>query len=99
MSDENKQIKDYAGGWIQERKGTDAPPFLKIAFPIIGVFAASYLVVYMTGEIDHADRGSLVRAFNSATETSPMLMYIVAALAFVYVIAVAVFAIRAFKEE
>ncbi|MDX2152352.1 MAG: hypothetical protein SFV54_16560 [Bryobacteraceae bacterium] len=98
MSDE-KHLKDYAGGWIQEREGMPIPGFLKIAFPIIGLFATAYLVVYMVGEVDHADRGSLVKTFNAMTETSPLLMYIVAAMSLVYVIAVALFAIRKFKED
>jgi hypothetical protein len=99
VSNGKQEIKNYADGWIQERKGTDAPAFLKIAFPIIGLFATAYLVVYMTGEINHEDRGALVRSFNSATETSPVLMYVVAALSLVYVITVVVFAIRSFKED
>jgi len=99
MSEENKELKDYAGGWIQERKGTDAPGFLKLAFPVIGVCAASYLILFMNGEVDHADRGPLVQKFNAATQSSPTLMYIVAALAFVYVILVVKFAISKFKED
>lgn len=99
MSNEKQEIKDYADGWIQERKGTDAPGFLKIAFPIIGLFSTAYLVVYMVGEVEHADRGALVQRFNAVTETSPALMYIVAALALVYVVAVVLFALRAFKED
>lgn len=99
MSDEKQDLKDYAGGWIQERKGTDAPGFLKIAFPIIGLFSTAYLIMYMTGEVDHADRGTLVRSFNSVTETSPLLMYIVAGLALAYVVLVVMFAIRSFKED
>jgi hypothetical protein len=99
VSNENEQIKNYADGWIQERKGTDAPAFLKIAFPIIGLFCTAYLVLYMTGEVDHTGRGAIVQKFNEATETSPMLMYIIAAMALVYVIAVVLFAIRKFKED
>ncbi|HBY59398.1 MAG TPA: hypothetical protein DEH78_06220 [Solibacterales bacterium] len=98
MSD-GKNLKDYAGGWIQEREGTEIPGFLKIAFPIIGLFCTAYLVVYMVGEVDHADRGSLVKIFNAATQTSPVLMYVVAALSLLYVVAVAVFAVRKFKED
>ena len=42
MSDEIKKdvpedLKEYAGGWMTERKGTDAPAFLKLAFPVIGL--------------------------------------------------------------
>jgi hypothetical protein len=93
------EVKEYAGGWMTERKGTDAPGFLKLAFPIIGLFCVGYLVVYMYGEIDHSDRGAIVRKFNEMTETSPGLMYAVAAMALVYVVLVVVFAIRQFHEE
>ena len=31
------EVKDYAGGWITEKKGTEVPGFLKLAFPIIGL--------------------------------------------------------------
>lgn len=27
-----QEIKEYADGWITERKGTDVPAFLKLAF-------------------------------------------------------------------
>jgi hypothetical protein len=93
------ELKEYAGGWMTERKGTDAPAFLKLAFPIIGLFCTGYLVVYMYGEVSHEDRGAIVQKFNDATMTSPTLMYIVAAMALVYVIAVVLFVIRQFKEE
>jgi hypothetical protein len=99
MSAEKQELKDYAGGWIQERKGTDAPAFLKFAFPVIGLFCVAYLVVFMVGEVDHVDRGPLVKALNDATTTSPMLMYIIAILALVYVVSVVAFAIRKFKED
>ena len=96
MSEEKKEtgIKDYAGGWITEREGTDVPGFLKLAFPIIGVFCTVYLVVLMNGETGHADRGVLVRAFNVATGTADGLMYFVAALMFIYVVIAVTFAIR-----
>ena len=94
-----KELKDYAGGWIQERKGTDAPAFLKMAFPIIGLSCTAYLVIYMYGEIEHSERGPLVRQFNQISQTSPALMYIVAALALIYVLLVVKFAISKFKED
>lgn len=90
----NEHLKDYAGGWITEREGTDVPGFLKLAFPIIGLFCTAYLIVYMNGEVTHYDRGLIVQAFNKATSTADGLMYIVAGLAFVYVITAVVFAIR-----
>ncbi len=93
------ELKDYAGGWIQERKGTDAPGFLKIAFPIIGLSAVSYFIVYMNGEVSHSERGAIVRQFNEATKSSSTLMYIVAGMALIYVLLVVAFAIRKFHEE
>ena len=95
----HEELKEYAGGWMTERKGTDAPAFLKFAFPLIGLFATAYLVVYMYGEVNHDDRGAIVQKFNEATQTSPTLMYAVAALALVYVILLVSFVIRQFKEE
>jgi len=105
MSEEKKpapgheEIKEYAGGWMTERKGTDAPAFLKLAFPVIGLFCVAYLVVYMNGEVTHSDRGTIVQKFNEMTTSSPGLMYTVAALGLIYVVLVAAFAIRKFKEE
>lgn len=95
----NPELKEYAGGWMTERKGTDAPLFLKIAFPIIGLFCASYIIVYMNGEVNHPERGALVRQFNDATQSSSLFMYVIAALAFIYVIIVVTFAIRQFTEK
>lgn len=95
MSEEKKQaIKEYAGGWITEREGTDVPGFLKLAFPVIGIFCCAYLVVYMNGETSHSDRGWIVQAFNRATTTADPLMYFVLALAAVYVAIAVVFSIR-----
>lgn len=98
MSDAKKQpeipLKDYADGWITEKKGTEVPGFLKLAFPIIGLFCAGYLVVFMNGEINHSDRGPLVQAFNRVTGGADSFMYVVLALALVFVITVVSFAFR-----
>lgn len=99
MSKEAEELKEYAGGWMTERKGTDAPVFLKLAFPVIGLGATAYLILYMNGEVTHAERGTLVQRFNEATQSSPGLMYAVMALALVYVVLVVSFAIRKFKED
>ena len=32
---QNENVREYAGGWITERKGTDVPVFLKVAFILI----------------------------------------------------------------
>jgi hypothetical protein len=94
-----QELKEYADGWMTERKGTDAPGFLKLAFPIIGLGCVAYLIFQMYGDIGHATRGPLVQQFNAATRTSPALMYIVAALALVYVALVVIFTIRTFHED
>ena len=101
MSDAQKnaqeELKEYAGGWLTERKGTDVPGFLKLVFPIIGFGCAAYLVVQMTGDVNHATRGPLVQQFNAATKigsTSTILMTTVAAMVFIYAVVVSVFAFR-----
>lgn len=99
MSDKKNGIKDYAGGWITEREGTDVPGFLKIAFPIIGLGAVGYVVFYMNGEIHHEERGALVQKMNQATTSADGLMYFVAALALIFVVTVVVFAIRKFDHH
>jgi hypothetical protein len=88
------EVKDYAGGWITEKKGTQVPGFLKLAFPIIGIFSAGYLIVFMNGEITHSDRGALVQALNKATGGADSLMYAVLVLALVFLITVVSFAFR-----
>ncbi|MBL0312139.1 MAG: hypothetical protein IPP78_05365 [Holophagaceae bacterium] len=92
-------LKKYADGWMTERKNTDAPGFLKLAFPVIGLGCVAYLILQMYGDIGHATRGPLVQQFNAATRTSPVLMYTVALLALAYVVIVVLFTIRAFHED
>jgi hypothetical protein len=99
MSNEHDELKDYAGGWLTERKGTDIPGFLKLAFPIIGVCTALYIVVQMMGDVDHATRGPFVRQFNKVSVTSPGFQYFVFALAAIYVAVLLVFTYRKFKED
>ena len=98
-SGEHEDTKEYAGGWMTERKGTDVPGFLKLAFPVIGLGCVAYLVVQMYGDTGHDTRGALVQKFNEVSQTSPGLMYFVAILGLVYVAAVVVFAFRAFHED
>ena len=90
----SEETKDYAGGWITEKKGTDVPPFLKLAFPVIGLSCVAYMVLYMNGEVAHSERGPLVKQLNAATTSADMLMYAVAALGFLFVITVVSFAFR-----
>jgi Na+/H+ antiporter NhaC len=107
MSDEIKgqgpvpeeDLKEYAGGWMTERKGTDVPPFLKFAFPVIGLSCVAYLILYINGDVNQAERGTLVQQLNRATGFSPVLMYLIALLLLIYVIWVVIFAIRKFHED
>ncbi len=92
-------VKDYAGGWITEKKGTEVPGFLKLAFPVIGLSATAYLILYINGETTHSDRGVLVRAFDTVTGDANGLMYAVAGLALLFVITVVLFSVRASKHE
>jgi len=80
------ELKEYAGGWITERKGTSIPPFLKLAYPIIAISCIVYLFVFMNGEVNHSTRGSLVRQLNAVTQSSSGFMYAVAAMIAVFVV-------------
>jgi hypothetical protein len=85
------KIKEYADGWITEREGTPIPGFLKLAFIVISFGAVGYFLLFMNGEVDHPERGPLVRAFNAATEASAALMYVIAGMIVIFgVIVVAV---------
>ena len=88
------KTKDYAGGWITEKEGTDAPPFLKLAFPLIGAGCIGYLLLYMNGEIAHSTRGQLVQSLNQSTSTADGFMYGVVAIMAVFVVIVVAFALR-----
>ena len=92
MSD--KKIKDYAGGWITEREGTEPPGFLKLAFPVIGLSSVAYILLYMNGDTSQSERGPFVQALNQATQGSDSFMYLVAAMALVFVVIVVLFALR-----
>jgi hypothetical protein len=91
MEPENNKIKEYAGGWITEREGTEIPAFLKFAYIVIAGGALAYFFLYMYGEVNHPERGSLVRAFNAATEASAVLMYAIAALILIFGVIVVAF--------
>ena len=98
----SEELKEYADGWMTERKGTDAPGFLKLVIPIIGLGCTAYLVMQMKGYFlqDPADkRLQLVDQFNAATKSSPALMYGIAAMALIYVVIVSVFAFRKPHED
>lgn len=97
-SHSQKDIKEYAGGWITEREHTDVPSFLKLAYICIALGTVGYCIAYMNGEINHADRGVLVRQFNAATTGADGLMYAVAGLAGLFFLAVIVFAFRKMED-
>ena len=97
-NNENKELKEYADGWMTERRGTDAPMFLKAAFVIIPIGALIYFMVYMNGETFHSDRGPLVTAFNKATGTANGFMYFVGALILIYAAILIMFAFKKFKD-
>ena len=94
MEPTKPKIKQYAEGWITEREGTEVPGFLKLAFVVIAAGCLGYLLLFMNGEVDHPDRGPLVRTFNAATETSATLMYAVAAMIIVFGVIVVAFALK-----
>jgi len=91
MEPTKPKIKEYAGGWITEREGTVVPGFLKLAYIVIACGAFAYFFLYMYGEVDHPDRGGLVRALNAATEASAGLMYAIAAMILIFGIIVVLF--------
>ena len=94
-----EEIKEYAEGWITERKGTDIPPFLKFSYIVIMVGAIAYFFLFMNGEVNHSDRGQLVRQLNKATQSSSALMYLVIAMVVIYAIIVIAFAFKSFHED
>jgi len=93
------ELHDYADGWITERKGTGVPTFLKFAYIVIMAGAIGYLFIYMNGEVNHSDRGVLVRQFNSVTQSSPAFMYAVIALVAVYAVIVIAFGFKAVHKD
>lgn len=93
------EIHEYADGWISERKGTGVPTFLKFAYIVIMAAVIGYFFLYMFGEVNHSDRGALVRQFNQVTQSSPGFMYAVIAMVVVYAILVIAFAFKAVQKD
>ncbi len=85
-SDPERKLHEYAGGWMTERKGTDAPPFLKLAYIVVAAGCLAYAWLFMNGEVNHDTRGALVRQFNQATGDANTFMYVVIAIAVVFVL-------------
>ena len=94
-----KNVQEYADGWITERKGTGVPTFLKFAYIVIMVGVIGYIFIYMNGEVNSSSRGALVRQLNQATQSSPVLMYTVIAMSVVYAVIVVVFAFKAVHKD
>jgi len=92
-------IHEYADGWISERKGTGVPAFLKLSYIVVIACMIGYLYIYMNGEVNHSDRGSLVRQFNEVSKSSPGFMYAVMAMVVVYAIIVVAFAFKAVSKD
>ena len=101
MTNKNQtpEIKEYAGGWITERKNTDVPGFLKYAYIVIVFGCISYAISYMNGVLDESERGLLVEQMNQATQHSNAFMYLVALLAVICGVSVIVFAFRKLKHD
>ena len=100
MSAENKsELKEYAEGWITERKGTSIPGFLKLAYPIIAIAMLVYLVIYMNGEITHSTRGGLVQQLNAVTGTADSFMFVVAGMIVLYLIILLTFLFKKSGHE
>lgn len=95
----SNDVKEYADGWITERKGTDVPAFLKFAYIVIAGGAFLYFFIYMFGEVDHSTRGALVQQFNAVTQSSKGLMYFVAVLIVIFAIITVKFAFSKFHED
>lgn len=93
------EIHEYADGWISERKGTGVPTFLKFAYIVIMAGVIGYFFIYMFGEVNHSDRGALVRQFNQATQSSPGFMYTVVGMIVVYAVIVVAFAFKAVHKD
>jgi SNF family Na+-dependent transporter len=93
------ELKSYADGWINERKGTDVPMFLKFCYLVIAAGVLVYFFVYMNGEIHNPERGLIVQQFNRVTQSSPGFMYTVAALLVVFIILLVKFAFSKFHED
>jgi len=95
----DSEIHEYADGWITERKGTGVPTFLKFAYIVILACVIGYFFLYMNGEVNHSERGFLVRQFDSVTQSSPGLMYAVIAMVAVFALVVVGFAFKGVHKD
>ena len=93
------KLHSYAEGWINERKGTDVPTFLKFAYPVIALGCLIYIITYWQGEIHNAERGLLVQQFDRATQTSSTFLYVVGGLVALFIILLVKFALSKLHED
>lgn len=96
---DSNEIKNYADGWMTERKGTQIPAFLKFAYIAIAGGCLAYFLIFMNGEVSHTTRGALVRQFNAVTGTANGFMYFVAALIAIFALITVKFAFSKFHED
>jgi len=96
---DKSKLKEYAGGWITERKESEIPGFLKLAYPIIVIAILAYLVVYMNGEVTHSTRGVFVQQLNAVTGSANTFMYIVGALIVAFAVILLAFVFGKQKHE
>lgn len=94
MSTNKDDLRDYADGWISERKGTEVPPFLKASYVVVGLGTLVYLLVLKRGEVAHATRGALVRQFNMSSSSADGVIFLTAGLAVIYLIGLCLFAFK-----
>lgn len=99
MANDKKELKEYAGGWITERKGTGIPTFFKLAFPVIVIIMVGYLFLFMNGEVNHSTRGNLVQQLNAVTGNANTFMYIVAVMVVVYLLILLAFLFKSSGHE
>jgi len=101
MSNEHpkSELKQYADGWITERKGTAIPGFLKLAYPIIGIAVVAYLVLYTNGEVTHSTRGSLVQQLNAVTGTANVFLIVVGGMVIAYLLILLTYLFRKSGHE
>jgi len=71
VNKETVEVKEHAGGWITERKGTKVPGFLKLSYVGFSLFGIVYLFLYRMGEVAHGARGAFVRELNQSMDVPP----------------------------
>jgi preprotein translocase subunit SecG len=96
---QESELKEYAGGWITERKDSEIPGFLKLAYPVIVAAMLVYLVLFMNGEVNHSTRGIYVQQLNAVTGNANIFMYIVGAMIVVYAVILIAFVLGKQKHE